>query len=87
MGVDRMTYMANSGSRIGFAAVIAAVLVVGICGEAAATTHRTHIRHLQARSVMFESHAQLVQQPPARVGAMRYYGGPKSPMWRGPAEN
>jgi hypothetical protein len=20
-------------------------------------------------------------------GAMRYYGGPKSPMWRGPVEN
>jgi hypothetical protein len=82
-----MTYMANSGARIGFAAVIVTILVVGICGEAVARTHRTHVRHLQARSVMLESRAQLVPQPPAQTGAMRYYGGPKSPMWRGPAEN
>jgi hypothetical protein len=86
MRTDKMTYAANRGARIGFAAVIATILVVGICGEAAAKTHRTHIRHLLARSVMFESRAQLVPQPPA-LGAMRYYGGPKSPMWRGPAEN
>jgi hypothetical protein len=82
-----MTYMANRGARIGVAAVIATILVVGICGEAAARTHRTHIRHLQARSFLLESRAQLVPQPQARPGAMRYYGGPKSPMWRGPAEN
>ena len=79
--------MVNRGSRIGFAAVIAVVMVVGICGEAAAKTHRTHIRHLQARSLLLESRAQLVPQPPARLEVMRYYGGPKSPMWRGPAEN
>jgi hypothetical protein len=87
MRTDKMTYMANRGSRIGFAAVIVTILVVGICGEATARTHRAHIRRLQAHSVMLESHAQLVPQPPARLGAMRYYGGPKSPMWRGPAEN
>jgi hypothetical protein len=87
MGTDKMTYVANRGARIGLAAVIAAVLVVGICGEATAKTHRTHIRHVQVRSFMLESHAQLVPQPPVRPDAMRYYGGPKSPMWRGPAEN
>jgi hypothetical protein len=26
-------------------------------------------------------------QQPARLGAIRYYGGPKSPIWRAPAEN
>jgi hypothetical protein len=30
---------------------------------------------------------QPVAQQPVQVGATRYYGGPKSPMWRGPAEN
>jgi hypothetical protein len=84
MEADMTTYMATRGARIGFVTVIATILIVGICGDA---TARTHIRHLQARSVMFESHAQLVSQPPARLGAMRYYGGPKSPMWRGSAEN
>jgi hypothetical protein len=83
MRIDKMTYVTN---RIGSAAVIASILIVGICGEAAAKTHRTHIRHLQARSLLLESRAQLVPQP-ASPGAMRYYGGPKSPMWRGPAEN
>jgi hypothetical protein len=36
MGTDKMTYMANRGTRILFAAVITTILVVGICGEAAA---------------------------------------------------
>jgi hypothetical protein len=81
---DKMTYVTN---RIGSAAVIASIMVVGICGEAAAKTHRKHIRHLQARSLLLESRAQLVPLPPAAPGAMRYYGGPKSPMWRGSAEN
>ena len=87
MGTDKMTYMAERGARIGLAAVIATILVVGICGEAAAKTHRTHIRHLLVRSVRLESHAQLVPQPQARLDVMRYYGGPKSPMWHGPSEN
>ena len=84
MRTNKMTYMINRGARIGVAAVIAAVLAVGICGEAAA---KTHIRHLQVRSVMLDSHAQLVPQPQARLDVMRYYGGPKSPMWRGSSEN
>jgi hypothetical protein len=29
------------------------------------------------------SHAQLVWQPQAQLTPMRYYGAPKSPMWRG----
>jgi hypothetical protein len=87
MGTDKMMCTANRGARVGFVTVIATILVVGICGDAAARTHRTHVRHLQARNVMFESRAQLVPQPPAPLSAMRYYGGPKSPMWHGPAEN
>jgi len=41
-----------------------------------------HVHHSIAGS-----YAQILPQQPARLGAMRYYGGPKSPMWRGPAEN
>ncbi|MGY3239823.1 MULTISPECIES: hypothetical protein [unclassified Bradyrhizobium] len=30
---------------------------------------------------------QAVALAPTQPGPMRYYGGPKSPMWRGPADN
>jgi hypothetical protein len=29
----------------------------------------------------------LVSSEQAKLGSMRYYGGPKSPMWRAPVEN
>ncbi len=70
--------------RIGVFALLAAVLTVGICDDAAATTRK---RRLHAHDLMSESRAQLVAQQRVRFGVMRYYGGPKSPMWRGPAEN
>jgi hypothetical protein len=60
------------------------MLNVGLIGDAAAKVHN---RHLQVHSAISESRAQLVSQAPARLGPMRYYGGPKSPMWRGPVEN
>jgi hypothetical protein len=67
-------------ARIGVFALIAAVLTIGVCGDAAAKTQRK--RHLHARRPVSESGAQLVPQQQVRLGAMRYYGGPKSPMWR-----
>jgi hypothetical protein len=79
-----MTWMTARRVRIGYLTLIATVLTAGISGDAIA---RAHKRHLHARSVVSESRAQLVPQQPVRLGAMRYYGGPKSPMWRGPVEN
>jgi hypothetical protein len=79
-----MTYLTGSSARIGAATLVAIVLAIGICGDAAATTHK---RHWHAHSSSYESRAQLVSQQPTRLGPMRYYGGPKSPMWRGPVEN
>jgi hypothetical protein len=79
-----MTYKTARSVRIGFFTLIAAVLTAGISGDANAKAHK---RHLHARHFLSESRAQPVPQQPARLGAMRYYGGPKSPMWRGPAEN
>jgi hypothetical protein len=70
--------------RIGFVALAAAVLSAGICGDASAGVHKGRVH---ARSVFYESHAQLVSPAPPHLGPMRYYGGPKSPMWRGPVEN
>lgn len=83
-----MTWLAGRSARIGFITLVATILTVGIsvgiCGDAVAKHGKGR---LHARSSIAESHAQLVSQQPARPGPMRYYGGPKSPMWRGPAEN
>jgi hypothetical protein len=79
-----MTGMTGRNLRIGLIALTAAVLTAGINGEAGAKVHKGR---LHVRSAVYESQAQLVSQPPmTHLGPMRYYGGPKSPMWRGPAE-
>jgi hypothetical protein len=79
-----MTYISPGIVRLGFLTLVATMLTVGICGDAIAKIHK---KHLHARNLVFESRAQLVPQQPAGPGAMRYYGGPKSPMWRGQVEN
>jgi hypothetical protein len=79
-----MTYLTARSARLGFVTLIATMLTAGICGDALAKAHKGR---LHARSPISESRAQLVSQQPARLGPMRYYGGPKSPMWRGPVEN
>ena len=79
-----MTCMIARSARVGCVALLAIILTAGICGDALAKHHKGR---LHARSVADESRAQLVSQQPVRLGPMRYYGGPKSPMWRGPIEN
>ena len=79
-----MSYMSGRNARTGFATLITAVLTAGLCGDAVAKVH--HKGRLHARSAAYESRAQVVSPAPARLGPMRYYGGPKSPMWRGPAD-
>jgi hypothetical protein len=79
-----MSNVIAESSRIGLVALVITILAAGIGGDAAAGVHKGR---LDVRSSFSESRAELVSQPPARLGAMRYYGGPKSPMWRGPVEN
>ena len=74
-----MTCMVGRSARIGFVILVAAAMTAGICGDAVAKVHKGR---LHARRSISESHAQLVLQEPVRPGPMRYYGGPKSPMWR-----
>jgi hypothetical protein len=85
-----MTCMNASNARIGFVTLAVTILTVGICGEAVAKAGkgRLHVPGLVAESRAKES-ADSVQPVPqqAQLGPMRYYGGPKSPMWRGPAVN
>jgi hypothetical protein len=76
-------------ARIGFAVLVGTILTAGLCSDAVAKARKGHLHghHVHAHHVIYESRAQLVTQQPVRLGPMRYYGGPKSPMWRGPVEN
>jgi hypothetical protein len=75
-----MTNLMRRNARIGFATPVTAILTAGFSGNAFAAHGHSHIHRSG-----YESHAQLVSQQPAQPASMRYYGGPKSPMWRGPA--
>ena len=76
-----MTYMTFKTVRVGYCALLATILIAGVCGDAIAKTDKVRP---QTRSPATE---MASTQKQARLGPMRYYGGPKSPMWRGPAEN
>jgi hypothetical protein len=78
-----MTCMTERKERIGLV-TFATILAIGNSGDALAKVHHNRHWHAHARRVAHQSPAQLVPQQPARLGPMRYYGGPKSPMWRGP---
>ena len=76
---------------MGAAILIGIILAVGIGGEAFAKAGKQHSHyhgHLsEGRAQPSGKRVQLARQQPAPLGPMRYYGGPKSPMWRGPIEN
>ena len=78
-------------TKIGLGLVIGGLLVALTGGKAVAKRGRQHLRarHVVAVRCGAESArwVQLVSQQPLHLGPMRYYGGPKSPMWRGPVEN
>jgi hypothetical protein len=87
----KMTCMIARTARVGFVILTGAILTAGMCGDALAKAHKRHLHARGFRSEcggrQSEKHALLVSQQPVRLGPMRYYGGPKSPMWRGPVEN
>jgi hypothetical protein len=74
-----MSYMNAGCVRIGFVTLIAAILTVGISGDALAKAHKGRVH---AHRTVVESRAEIVSEQPSQPGAPRYYGGPKSPMWR-----
>jgi len=78
----------NAGSvRTGFLTLAAAMILTAGLADDAAARHRVHNAHFRG----LNARAQYVRSVPAQVNAgptaMRYYGGPKSPMWRGTVEN
>jgi hypothetical protein len=84
--IEAMSNISGRHVRIGFVALAAMILTASFAGDAVAG-HRAHTVHFRA----LKARAQYVQNVPVQgnpgPNAMRYYGGPKSPMWRGPVEN
>jgi hypothetical protein len=73
----------NAGSaRMGFAILAAAmILTVGLASDAVAR-HRVHTAHFHGSNARAQYVKSVSIREDVRPGAMRYYGGPKSPMWR-----
>jgi hypothetical protein len=57
------------------------LLTGGTRDGVAAETETRQVLHVRSLSSVVSA------QQPARLGPIRYYGGPKSPIWRAPAEN
>ena len=74
--------MMKNVRRIATAALVAAVAVAGLASEARAASgvRHTHLGKVSLHhgAAQDETYSTTVARP-----AMRYYGGPKSPMWRG----
>jgi hypothetical protein len=75
--------------RVGAIVLLAVAFVSGVCGESAAQTverSSSQPRETASRS-RGSANAMASSAQQAGPGPMRYYGGPKSPMWRGPSAN
>ena len=85
--IETMSNINARSVRIGFLTLAAAMILAAGLADDAAAGHRAHTAHFHR----LNARAQYVQSVPlqgnAAPTAMRYYGGPKSAMWRGPVEN
>jgi hypothetical protein len=63
--------------RIGFVILVATLLTAGVYGDASANQGKTRASETEAAERL-----RLASSQTARLGPVRYYGGPKSPMWR-----
>ena len=72
-----MTYVNAGNVRTGFVGLAVTVaLTAGFSGDAAAK-HRSHVAlNAQGQNIQTASVQETATSAP-----MRYYGGPKSPMW------
>jgi hypothetical protein len=68
-------------ARIGFVVFAAGVMSVMVAGEAAAK-HRRHVARYHGLSKQTVNAQAAMLPQTTSYGSMRYYGGPKSPMWR-----
>ncbi|WP_024511704.1 hypothetical protein [Bradyrhizobium sp. ARR65] len=82
--MGKLRYISKMHARIGYILFGALVTITGTPGEAAAR-HFKHVADHRAWSRQARAaQASLAGTP--HLGAIRYYGGPKAPMWRAPVE-
>jgi hypothetical protein len=74
-------FEAGRMARISFGVLATTLLIVAAPTDATAKHHRHIARHHRAHPSI-QVVAQDAAPPAAPLGAMRYYGGPKSLMWR-----
>ena len=77
-----MDHVAVRVMRTGAVALLATVC--GVCREGAAQAIE-HNQPSASRGPGPLATPVASSEHQAKLGPMRYYGGPKSPMWRGPA--
>jgi hypothetical protein len=61
--------------------MIVAVTIIAASIDAAAAKHRKRVVHHHRTHASVQM-VQAAAPQPTTLGPMRYYGGPKSPMWR-----
>jgi hypothetical protein len=69
-----------SSMSVRLGAVLATAMLAAAMPDVAVAKHLWHIAHHHAHKQV--QTAQTEQAQASHLGAMRYYGGPKSPMWR-----
>jgi hypothetical protein len=68
-------------ARVGIVVLAVAGVTASVTGQAAARHNRHVVHHRQPLNPVVQN-AQAALPESSHLGAMRYYGGPKSPMWR-----
>jgi uncharacterized membrane protein YccC len=79
MGMFR--FDASRFARINVGALIAVVAIIAAPADAAARHHK-HMVHRHRTHASVQIAQMAAPQAAPTLGPMRYYGGPKSPMWR-----
>lgn len=77
----KIRFHSATGARIEVVLLAIAILTAATPGEAAAK-HRKHAAHHHAVSKRTQNAQAALFPQTTSLGSMRYYGGPKSPMWR-----
>ena len=70
--------------RVAVGLLVGLVLIAGAVSPVQARHANHPSRHVHRTKA---APTQFVDASSSNLGPMRYYGGPKSPMWRGPAAN
>jgi hypothetical protein len=78
-----MTYVKARKSELSVVSLLVAIAVTAGSGADAATGHRSHVAHAHGSHPQGQNVQSASIRESTRPAGMRYYGGPKSPMWSG----